>query len=114
MKKMKKCTARDDTSSSSAAALRDGGTPHSCPQLRVSRYRRKLDKIENLQGRTDLFHDHFKELFTDPLLWETPEWTWQCWPREVPQSLPRMDSQRVWEVAFFLSVAAHRVRKITW
>ena len=33
----KKCTARDDTSSSSAAALRDGGSPHSCPQLWGSR-----------------------------------------------------------------------------
>ena len=31
--KWKKCTARDDTSSSSAAALREG-TPHSYPQLR--------------------------------------------------------------------------------
>ena len=31
---MKKCTARDDTSSSSAMALRDGRTPHSYPQLR--------------------------------------------------------------------------------
>ena len=34
MTKKKTCTARDDTSSSSAAVLRDGGTPHSYPQLR--------------------------------------------------------------------------------
>ena len=32
-RKNEKCTARDDTSSSSATALRDGGTPHSYPQL---------------------------------------------------------------------------------
>ena len=31
--KMKKCTARDDTSSSSATALRDGRTPHSYPSI---------------------------------------------------------------------------------
>ena len=28
-RKCKKCTAKDDTSSSSAEALREGGTPHS-------------------------------------------------------------------------------------
>ena len=32
--KKEKCTARDDTSSTSAAALRDGRTPHTHPQLR--------------------------------------------------------------------------------
>ena len=41
MKKMKKnekkSTARDNTSSSSAAVLRDEGTPHSYPQLRELR-----------------------------------------------------------------------------
>ena len=31
------------------------------------------DRIENLQGRTEILHDHFKELFTDPLRWETLE-----------------------------------------
>ena len=36
---MKKCTPIDNASSSSAAALRSGGTPHSCPQLRGLRYR---------------------------------------------------------------------------
>ena len=30
----------------------------------------KMDR--NLQGRTDTVHDHFKELFTDPLHWVTP------------------------------------------
>ena len=28
------------------------------------------DRIENLQGRTDIVHDHFKELLTDPLHWK--------------------------------------------
>ena len=32
------------------------------------------DRIANLQRRTGIVHDHFKELFTDPLHWETPEW----------------------------------------
>ena len=38
IEKMKKCTARDATSSSFAAALRDWRTPHSYPQSRGLRY----------------------------------------------------------------------------
>ena len=62
------------------------------------------ERVEDLQGRTDIVHNHFKELFTDPLHKETPEWIWQRWPREVlrevPQSLPTIDSQRVREAAY--------------
>ena len=36
----------------------------------------------------------------DPLHKETPEWVWQRWPREVLQSLPTIDSQRVREAAY--------------
>ena len=42
----------------------------------------KLDRIGSLQGRTDIVDDHFKELFTDPLHQDTPDWMWQWWPRE--------------------------------
>ena len=38
IEKMEKKQMKDDTSSSSAAALRDGGTPHSYPQLRGFRH----------------------------------------------------------------------------
>ena len=47
-RKVKKCTARDGTSSSSTTALRDGGTPHSYPQLRglpVRSTQRKLLRL---------------------------------------------------------------------
>ena len=57
-------------------------------------------RVEDLQGRTDIVHHHFKEPCTDPLRKETPEWTWQRWPREVLQSLPTIDSQRVREAAY--------------
>ena len=72
----------------------------------VLRYWRKLrsdcttERVEDLQRRTDIVHNHFKELFTDPLHKETPEWIWQRWPYEVLQSLPTIDGQRVTEAAY--------------
>ena len=33
------------------------------------------ERVQDLQGRTDIVHKHFKELFT--------EWMWQRWPYEV-------------------------------
>ena len=56
--------------------------------------------MEDLQGRTDIVHNDFKELFTDPLHKETPEWIWQRWPWEVLQIRPTIDSKRVREAAF--------------
>ena len=53
------------------------------------------ERIEHLQERTDTVHVDFKELFTDPLHWETPDWIWQRCPWEVLQSLARIDSQQV-------------------
>ena len=44
------------------------------------------ERVEDLQCRTDIVHKHFKELFTDPLHKETPEWTWQRRLYEVLQS----------------------------
>ena len=52
----------------------------------------RMERVEDLQGRADIVHDHFKELFTDPLHKETPEWIWQRLAWEV-QSLPIIDSQ---------------------
>ena len=57
-------------------------------------------RVEDLQGRTDIVHNHFKELFADPRHEEAPEWRWQRWPQEVLSSLPTIDSQRVTEAAY--------------
>ena len=59
-----------------------------------------MERVEALHGRTDIVHDHFKELFTDPLHKEAPEWIWQRWPWEVLRSRPIIDSQRVMKAAF--------------
>ena len=58
------------------------------------------ERVEDLQGRTDIVHKHFKELFTDPLHKETLEWVWQRWPNEVLQSLRTIDSKRVSDAAY--------------
>ena len=58
------------------------------------------ERVEDLQGQTDIVHKHFMELFTDPLHKETPEWIRQRWPNEVLQSLPTIDGQRVREAAY--------------
>ena len=52
-----------------------------------------MERVEDLLGRTDIVHDHFKELFTDPLHKETPGWIWPRWPQEVLQFLPLIDNQ---------------------
>ena len=49
---MKKCTARNDTSSSSAAVLRDGSTPYSYLQLRELRYHSISAKDESRLHQT--------------------------------------------------------------
>ena len=38
---------------------------------------RRTEKMEHPQGRTDIAHEHFKELFTDPSHAEVPEWIGQ-------------------------------------
>ena len=58
------------------------------------------EKVEDLDGRTSIVHQHFKELFTDPRQKEIPEWIWQRWPYEVLQSLPTIDSERVRDAAY--------------
>ena len=58
-----------------------------------------LEKLRS-DGTTGIVHNHFKELFSDQLHKETPEWTWQRWPREVLQSLPTINSQRVRKAAY--------------
>ena len=57
-------------------------------------------RVEDLLGRTDIVHNHFKELFTDPRHEEGPHWLWQRWPHEVLNSLPTIDSKRVREAAY--------------
>ena len=34
----------------------------------------RTEKVEHLKGRTDIVHEHFKELFTDSSHAEVPEW----------------------------------------
>ena len=91
---------RFKTATEQGAPSRSKGAlpPTQAPILKKLGTDGKLDRMDNLQGRTDIIHDHIKELFTDPLDWETPKWIWQRWPREVSQSLPRIDSQTVREV----------------
>ena len=74
--------------------------PTRAPILEKLRSDGTTERVEDLQGRTDIVHNHFVELVTDPLHTETPEWIWQRWPYEVLQSLPAIDSQRVREAAF--------------
>ena len=60
----------------------------------------QIKKAEDLDGRTNIVHQHFKELFTDLLQKAIPEWIWQRWPHEVLQSLPTIDSERVRDAAY--------------
>ena len=41
---------------------------------------RRTEKVEHLQGCTDIVHEHIKELFTDPSHAEILEWVEQRWP----------------------------------
>ena len=59
-----------------------------------------LRKKKHLNGRTDVVHEHFKELFTDPSHAELPDWIEQRWPCESILSLPMIDGVRVSEIAF--------------
>ena len=59
-KKWKTCTARDDTSPSSAAVLRDLRTPHPYPQLRGLRYTDRTSfqaAVHELERLMFLFED---------------------------------------------------------
>ena len=60
----------------------------------------RMEKVEHLQGRTDIVHEHFQGLFTDPSHAEVPEWIEQRWPLESLFSLPMIDGERVRENAF--------------
>ena len=51
----------------------------------------RTEKMEHLQGRTDIVHEHFKDYFTDPLHAEVPEWIGQGWLWETLHSLPMTD-----------------------
>ena len=42
------------------------------------------EKAGDLDGRTSIVLQHFKDLFTDPRQKEVPKWTWQRWPYETP------------------------------
>ena len=57
------------------------------------------EKVEDVQGRTTIAHQHFKELSTDPRQ-KVPERIWQRWPYEILQSLPTIDSERVRDAAY--------------
>ena len=60
----------------------------------------RTEKVERLKGRTDIVHGQFKELCTDPSQAEILEWIEQRWPCETLHSLPMIDGERVWEIAF--------------
>ena len=114
MKKMKqKCTERDDTSSSSAAALRDGRTPLCYPQLRGLRYicwwclfthrntsyrtswtqpsRKKLRFVTSItQTKHRLTHAH--SIF----------WTLPCWACSCRWLLPTVFAASAFQLSFKL------------
>ena len=58
------------------------------------------EKVEHLDGRTDIVHRHFRELFTDHSNAAIPEWIEQPWPYEILLTLPMIDGARVREIAF--------------
>ena len=49
---------------------------HELQHWKVEGRRNTTERVEDLPGRTDITHDHFQELFTDPLQKETPERIW--------------------------------------
>ena len=52
------------------------------------------EKIEDLQGRSEIAHKHFYALFTDTTTEEvTPEWIDRRWPRETLEALPVIDGE---------------------
>ena len=52
-------------------------TCDTCSDLGRLRSDGTTERVEDLQGRTDIVHNHFKELFTDPLHKEILEWIGQ-------------------------------------
>ena len=56
--------------------------------------------MEHLQGRTEIVHEHFKELFNDTSHADIPESIEQRWPWETLESLPLIDGERVREIAW--------------
>ena len=79
-------TFKIGTKPGASSRLKGAPPPTRAPILENLGTDGKMDRIHNLQRRTDIVHDSFKELFTDPLHWESLEWIWQRWPREVVQS----------------------------
>ena len=67
---------------------------------RVDESVRRTEKVDRLDGRTDIVHKHFKELFTDHSRAVIPEWIEQRWPCEILLALPMIDGARVREIAF--------------
>ena len=39
------------------------------------------ERVEDFGGCTSIVHQHFMELFTDPMQKEIPEWMWRRWPQ---------------------------------
>ena len=60
----------------------------------------RTERVEHLQGRTDIVHEHFKELFTDPSHAELLDWIEQRQACESLFSLPMIDGAQVREFAF--------------
>ena len=62
----------------------------------------KLDdrKIEDLHGRTEIVHKHFRDLFTDTTNEVKPEWIERRWPRETLDALPVIDGERIREITW--------------
>ena len=59
-----------------------------------------IGRVEDLDGRTSIVHQQFKELFTDAMQKENPECIWQRWTYGVLQSLPTIDSEKVRDGAY--------------
>ena len=58
------------------------------------------DLGRHLQGRTEVVHEHFKELFNDTSHADIHESIEQRWPWETLESLPLIDGERVREIAW--------------
>ena len=60
----------------------------------------RTEKVVHFKGRTDIAHEHVKELVSDPSHAEILEWIEQRWPRETLDSLLLIDGERVREIAW--------------
>ena len=54
----------------------------------------RTEKVEHLQGLTDIVYEHFEELFKDPSHAAVLEWIWQRWPWVTLHSLLTIDCER--------------------